>query len=362
MIALLFFLFFGTPLALSIWNLISFVKQCTTRQTRHRDKVIELLALLFGLISLYVYQELQQIRFVSWDTALINGEQHPPISPAALPSFLAILLVSLLAYLIARFEPLMLQPPLRSVLCMAGMYLGAAACVLWCVQTSSDLFLLLLPLNVLLIFAKTILSLIQQRQQDPNPCQTPLRYARLSKLLNRTAHWHWLALLLALPLLGILIAILLLFGQAPDSLIRVWTDTAEWTLSSHQAPPELPYDAHYLCTVAARGHRRLVKPLRTGLRHGHCVLVNRQLCVANAFEQLLSERFPRAHRCIRTFYDRTGYPIAKHIRSPYVADAVYLLMKPLEWGFLAVLYLCDRKPEQRIATQYPHSSLPGVDA
>ncbi len=45
-------------------------------------------------------------------------------------------------------------------------------------------------------------------------------------------------------------------------------------------------------------------------------------------------------------------PLAEKIRSRQAADAVYLLMKPLEWFFLAVLYLCDAKPENRIAIQY----------
>ena len=33
-------------------------------------------------------------------------------------------------------------------------------------------------------------------------------------------------------------------------------------------------------------------------------------------------------------------------------DVIYYLMKPLEWIFLLVLYLVDRKPENRIALQY----------
>jgi hypothetical protein len=98
-----------------------------------------------------------------------------------------------------------------------------------------------------------------------------------------------------------------------------------------------------------------------GKRHGHRVLVNRQLAVANAFEELLQERMPRFHKIIRGAYDRYGYPIAKHIRSPWVADAVWLIMKPAEWFFVGVLYLFDLKPENRIAVQYPHKPLPTKD-
>jgi hypothetical protein len=95
-----------------------------------------------------------------------------------------------------------------------------------------------------------------------------------------------------------------------------------------------------------------------GKRHGHRVIVNRQLAVANAFEELLSQHLPRLHRLVRYVYDRWGYPISRHIRTPWAADAVWLLMKPAEWFFLVCLYLFDLKPENRIAVQYPHAPIP----
>lgn len=41
-----------------------------------------------------------------------------------------------------------------------------------------------------------------------------------------------------------------------------------------------------------------------------------------------------------------------HIVHSAVADIIYLLMKPLEWFFVMVIYLVDKKPEDRIAVQY----------
>ena len=93
------------------------------------------------------------------------------------------------------------------------------------------------------------------------------------------------------------------------------------------------------------------------MRHGHRVTVNRQLCIANAFEQVLEEKTPRFHRAVRGFYDRYGFPIAKMIRSPFAADVVYIMMKPLEYLFLIVLYLTDINPENRIALQYTDKTL-----
>ncbi len=80
--------------------------------------------------------------------------------------------------------------------------------------------------------------------------------------------------------------------------------------------------------------------------------MNRQLLVANAFEDLLAERLPGVHRQLRHFYDTYGYPIARHIRSRWMADLVYFIMKPLEYFFVIVLYLFDTQPENRIAVQY----------
>ena len=154
------------------------------------------------------------------------------------------------------------------------------------------------------------------------------------------------------PLLGIIISILLLFGQEPDSIIKAWTETSDWTLSNKVAPQNIYEDEHYLCTVAAGGHRKIVKPLRMGLRHGHKVIVNRQLCIANAFEEILEEKTPRFHKIVRGFYDKYGFPVAKLINSKWIADLVYFLMKPLEYIFLIFIYLVDVNPENRIATQY----------
>lgn len=157
---------------------------------------------------------------------------------------------------------------------------------------------------------------------------------------------------MTVPILLLLVLILTLFGQAPDAAIRAFTETSDWTLSQKISPPPVQIDTHYLCTVSLRGHRKLVRPTRYGIRRGERIVINRQLCVANAFEQLIQERMPRFHRWVRHVYDTYGYPISRHIKSALAADVVYLIMKPLEWLFLAVLYFFDSNPENRIALQY----------
>ena len=152
--------------------------------------------------------------------------------------------------------------------------------------------------------------------------------------------------------ISFLFCILVLFGQRPDEAIKAFLETSDWTLSTKISPPSVTYDAHYLCTVSLRGHKNIVKPIRMGIRRGEKIVVNRQLCIANAFEDLIQERTPKFHHFIRHIYDKYGYPLSKHINNAIEADITYFIMKPLEWVFLIVLYLFDEKPENRIATQY----------
>lgn len=156
------------------------------------------------------------------------------------------------------------------------------------------------------------------------------------------------------PVLVIIQLILTLFGQSPDSAIQTFFDTSSFNYSKIPAPPPkmINGDGHYLCTVSVKGHPKLVKPLRAGIRYGEKITVNRQLLVANAFENILEEYTPRCHKAIRYIYDKYGYPFSKHISTRWSADAVYLLMKPAEWLFLVILYTVDKHPENRIHIQY----------
>lgn len=155
---------------------------------------------------------------------------------------------------------------------------------------------------------------------------------------------------LSLGLLGLIALIQAVFFRDPLAAIRVYTETCSGTF--HQlTPPDV--DCHYLCTVAAQGHPRLVRPQRLGRRRGRIIVVNRQLSIANAFEDLLHERWPRLGSTARRAYDRVGLPISRHLRSRWVADAVYLAMKPAEWAFYLFLLLLDPgEPERRLDRMY----------
>ena len=104
--------------------------------------------------------------------------------------------------------------------------------------------------------------------------------------------------------------------------------------------------------MAARGHPTLVKPILVGRRHGQLVIVNRQLQIANAFEELVQEALPQVHRVLRTAYDRWGYNLSRNINTEQRSNITYVLMKPLEWLFLLCLYLGSTRPEEKIRRQY----------
>lgn len=318
----------------------------------------ELLSIAAGVYYTVTLAPLKNILFNDWYVQLYNNQKHSPVSSEHTLTLAVLFAVAVIGHICLRFIPQNKRPPLFSALCISSIYIGCALCVLWCVQiTGASFFLFLFPINYIILSFRVIACEVLSADKT---AEEQTKMPRISAFLHNKSSLPVSALLLLVPLLGIIAVILLLFGQEPDSVVKLWTETADWTMSQKIAPENLPRDGHYLCTVAAEGHKKLVKPLRTGKRHGHEITVNRQLCIANAFEQLLSERAPHLHRAIRSFYDKTGYPIAKQIKTPLAADIVYIIMKPLEWLFLLVLYLFDTKPENRIATQYPHSAPPKI--
>lgn len=185
---------------------------------------------------------------------------------------------------------------------------------------------------------------------------SPYRAGPLQDPLPAAPRVHRPALLRAFALapviLGVHAVIHALWLGRPDGALAVVTRTCGHVLST--VPIEvIPQDCHYLCTVAARGHEWLVRPTRLGRRRGVTIVVNRQLALANAFEDLLHERWPRFGALARRVYDRIGLPVSRYLRRRWLADVVYLAMKPAEWAFYAALLLLDRgDPEARIDRMY----------
>ena len=161
---------------------------------------------------------------------------------------------------------------------------------------------------------------------------------------------------LCAPIIAIATAILMLFGQKADAVVRAFTDTYSHGLSQWDYMCEnVVCGGHYLCSVAANGHKEIVKPIRLGERNGGIIVCNRQLLLSNAFEEVLEIKTPKLHSFIRRNYNKVGNKIHKHyhvFENKYLSDVIYILMKPLELVFWLVLYTTERNPENCIARQY----------
>lgn len=365
-IGLIISFLFGYPIILTILNTLFLFLKTTDKQKIRAGIKVEVITIVLGLFLTPMFINLIDIRFENWDSVLVNNQKHFMLSKEYIAGFVVPVITAFFSYVFLRIRNIKKTPPLLAVFSISGLYLGIAISVLWLVQVwginGFNLFLGLLALNFLLILIKVIKEVITMWNEpiegtgeiesvSENMGASSWRI-KFNAILQNSKNWPLLAFITLLPLLGFVMICLILFGRGSESIYKVWTETADWNLSQKVAPPNEFYDQHYLCTVAAGGHPKIVKPLRLGTRGDRTIIVNRQLCIANAFEQVLEERLPRIHKRIRNFYDAYGYPISRHINSAWSADVVYILMKPLEWIFLIILYLTDINPESRIAKQY----------
>ncbi len=357
LLAALFFLVM--PLVFTVFNILNLFLKKPIHATG-----FEIATLLCGPLMTGLLYGLLDFKDYDSPINLWGGTQvHAPVDSQYLWTVILLGGIGLIGYILVRFYHSKL-PPLAFVLGMAMMMVGCIECILWIIQLGKGLavgigddlfwilYLCLFPINFILCCLSASLRAIQAYPVWPVKQYKNPFVSKCAALLSQSKHWPWLGILVAVPVLLLVVLIITLFGQAPDAVIRAFTETSDWTLSQKISPPPVQIDTHYLCTVSLQGHRKLVRPTRYGIRRGERIVVNRQLCVANAFEQLVQERTPHLHRLIRYVYDTYGYPISRHIKTALAADMVYLIMKPLEWLFLVALYLFDPKPEDRIALQY----------
>ena len=350
---IIFYQFLIIPAILTYINIyLIFIKPKDDSNWKRSVRRFEILSMALGILFTLIFIRFL-ITFADWHERIAIGDMHFPLLINSIPTFVVICLIALIGYFALAYTETKKTPPLVTVLGISALYLGVFECVIWSIQISVDNYriLALFPINFIIIVARLIREKSLELKRNPN--ETAYNKKGFIGWLNKefcSMRFPLWSLVLAFPLLGVIIGILVLGGQKPDYIIKGYTETADWALSQRIAPPG--YDAHYLCTVAAQGHRSVVKPQRMGIRRGRPTIVNRQLCIANAFEQVLEQRIPKIHRVIRNFYDKHGFPLSKLIKTRIMADFIYIIMKPLEWFFLIVLYLFTVNPEQRIAQQY----------
>lgn len=360
----------GVPALLSLLNLGTLIEGFTKSEKllRYtRRKYIDVITIGLGILFTVAFWGLCDFREYNEpiQVPLDFMRLHTPIASDHLLSVLIVFTLGGLAYFLLRFKHLEL-PPLLFAMSISALLISSMLGIAVLVQLSSHilidgngdfsiltagLLLSLLPANFIILSGLLIKDLTRTYVFGQKSYKNPI-LDMINRSIVKRGRYFRVAVILMFPIYGLLTALFVLFGQKPDSLIQAFTQTSDWTISQHIAPPPVEVDAHYLCTVSLRGHKNIVKPLRYGVRKGNKIVVNRQLMVANAFEELIQERYPKMHKGIRCFYDRYGYPLSDLITNQYKADMTYLLMKPLEYVFLLTLYLLDKKPENRIALQY----------
>jgi hypothetical protein len=109
-----------------------------------------------------------------------------------------------------------------------------------------------------------------------------------------------------------------------------WLVSWLWSRSLYVSLPDKAPDGCFIVTAAGHGHAAFVGRHIEIERDGRSVLVNQQLITFRQFENLWQNFAPRSHRIFRSAYNRVGPVIAARINSPWLADFVYLAIKPLE--------------------------------
>ncbi len=261
------------------------------------------------------------------------------------------------------------QAPLLLVIYVAFLIIGIVMNVFLAIQLSSQYdstyylestggyFMMIAPIVHVLVSLILLVDIVQEEsfQAEERSFKNKFLNQLNSKIQKSKLLPIW-SLIALLPIFVIVTLILILFGQEYDSLTKVFTETTTWHFSQETHPPYLNHQGHYLCTVAACGTPKIVKPIRLGIRNGEEIIVNRQLLIANAFEDIIMKKYPKLHTVIRRNYDKYGYPLSKDINTKRKSNITYILMKPLEWIFLVFIYLNADKPEKLIEEQYKRKS------
>ena len=344
------------PGTLTIWN----VYNCMVEKPK-LEKLISSLTIFIGGFFYFCLFTINYEEAGDWYEQVNTIQYHNTLSSEYWIGWIAFLgLVGYFILLLVRADRL---PPLISAVSISFLILMNVFQIVYAMQISKnvdgvDCLLYVYHANILLLSARVIHRHMKEEAElfrdRLSPDGDHKNISRIYNIVDSLSKYSILIFIVLFFVIAIIELVFVLLGQGLDAPVKAFTDTADWTFSQQIPPPPLEYDGHYLCTVAAGGHKNVVKPLRLGTRRNETIVVNRQLCIANAFEELIQERMPRFHKKIRGMYDTYGYPLSRKITTPIRADIIYFLMKPLEWIFIIVLYTFDLRPEQRIARQYTY--------
>jgi hypothetical protein len=144
------------------------------------------------------------------------------------------------------------------------------------------------------------------------------------------------------------------------SWLAAFMSACRWSIvKSLEAYAELPMNPTgdcYIVSAAAHGHPLLVRSEASTTESGAIISVNNQLRTLKAAELTLRFFTPRGHRIARRIYDRLGPLGARRLANPYLADLVYLALKPAEWLSFLVLACILGKQRKAVGRLYPNAT------
>lgn len=153
-----------------------------------------------------------------------------------------------------------------------------------------------------------------------------------------SAIWHTVRLILIVHQsgVGLVTCLLSLLGMIP-----FWFAGALWSKKIFAALPDQPPSC-FVVTAAGRGHRGFVGPFLEVAHRGHHRVANRQLVTLWQLEELWQTRAPLTHKSFRKIYNCAGPIIARQINSPWLADAAYVALKPVEYIAALIIARCNK--------------------
>ena len=113
--------------------------------------------------------------------------------------------------------------------------------------------------------------------------------------------------------------------------IPSWITAWFWAKQTYESLPDTPPSGCFVVNAAGRGHKNFVGPFFEIEHCGQTRRANQQLITLWQFENGWRKKFPRSHRLTRHIYNHVGPRLAAKIRSPWLADLVFLALKPAEW-------------------------------
>ena len=175
-----------------------------------------------------------------WYEPLVKGYNtaHTYISMDYFPIIIILSLVGMLGYIVLKIKKSNL-PPLVIAICMSAVYIGCILSIAIILQLSvhnnnttinkdiwNRIYLALMPFNYIIISARLIKEMLTENFPKESENYNG-KFPKIHHILSNSKNLPVVALILLVPILGILLLITVLFGQQPDAAIKAFTETSE---------------------------------------------------------------------------------------------------------------------------------------